>query len=222
VTEHPSFLRLDRFALGVADAEVSSHLEACAACRGHLGRLEQPVPVPAWARELGEKRRTPIWRRLLAPGLVAVAALGGLLLVALPRTQEEPWDGRKGAPSVGVYVEREGRVFLWDGQQQLQPGDRIALKVAPEGFTRVTVAALDHGAAVELYAGAVEASGESTLARSFRLDAEPGDETLLVLFSRAPLPPKELEAAFAQPPRSRARWGVKLRLPKSAGRSGAP
>lgn len=218
MSPHPSFLQLDRLALGAADPQVAAHVASCDSCRAHLGRLEQPVPLPAWVREAAETPRRPRWLRLFAPGLGLVAAAAAVLLVVQSRAVGPAYDGTKGAPTVGIYIERAGQVSLWNGVQPLRPGDRIELKVAPDGYRHLTVAGLDHQSPVQLYQGTVAPTGETTLPRSFRLDDSPGDEQLLVLFSDAPVTGAELREVFAHPPRSKSRWAVLLVLPKMAGR----
>ncbi|MFP2924478.1 hypothetical protein ACLESO_04535 [Pyxidicoccus sp. 3LG] len=54
---HPSFLELDRAALGLRSPSLEQHLQACSECVAYLGRVTQAEPVPAWARALGTDTR---------------------------------------------------------------------------------------------------------------------------------------------------------------------
>jgi hypothetical protein len=46
MVSHPSYLQLDRLALGEGSPEVAAHAEACSVCGAHLGRLLLPVAMP--------------------------------------------------------------------------------------------------------------------------------------------------------------------------------
>jgi hypothetical protein len=220
MSAHPSYLELDLAVLGAADAATAAHVETCERCRAHLGRAQQPLPLPEWARALGQERRSrwPSWVR--APklvGLFALAATAAFLVIARPRPAGREELGAKGSPSVAVYVKRGAGVSLWDGRAQLSPGDSVQLKVAPEEFRRIAVASLEAGALTELYAGPLAVRQTSLLPQSWTLDARPGREVLLLVFSQAPLSSAELQAALVQLPRTRERWATLLELPKNGG-----
>ena len=217
MSEHPSLLQLDRAAVGAGDQATVDHLQACARCLAYVGRIQQPLPVPAWVRELGASRRGATGKdRWLHrwPFLGAVALLGaaGLFLWKIPSGIDQ-WDaGAKGMPSVAVYVRRDGAVSLWDGVAPLQAGDAVQLKVAVEGYSRVTVAAVQDGTLTQLYAA--PASGEGLLPRSWTVDDAPGPEILLVAFSRAPLTEAGQKEALATLPRTREIWATRLQFAK--------
>ena len=204
---HPSFLQLDRIVLGIADPESASHLRACEECRAHVGRSGMPVPIPAGTRERAMRsvRLTRLRRWLL--GVLAVAAVVIVGLIFRPEAITA-----KGNPSVAVYVKHGTRVSLWDGQARLSPGDGLQLKVAAAGFTRVTVASVAPASIVELYAGEVSARGETTLPRSWTVDANPGPEVMLIVFSRAPLSPSEIRTARDDLPRTARLWATRVEL----------
>jgi hypothetical protein len=189
---HPSFLQLDRFALGLPEP----HIADCAECRAHVERCRAAVQVPA------PPKAYP-WRWLLA---LPVAALLAVVIVR----QNGDSIAAKGAPSVAVYVKHAAAVSLWDGQARVAAGDALQLKVAPSGFPRVTVASVEPAGMVELFAGQISPRGETTLPRSWTIDGAPGPEVLLVIFSRAPLSSPDLRAARDDLPRTRQMWATRM------------
>ena len=62
----------------------------------------------------------------------------------------------------------------------------------------------------ELYAGEVSARGETTLPRSWTVDANPGPEVMLIVFSRAPLSPSEMRTARDHLPRTARLWATRV------------
>ncbi len=218
--EHPSFLELDRYWLhrqAGADAHPGAHIvrhvESCAVCRDYLCELDrhQHGPVPAWVRSL--QPATKPWRWRWRPAL-AIAALAGALAAAAFVLQ--PGDGDRGqartrayvaaksAPSMGLYVKRQHRVFLWNGSAPFYRGDHIMLKVIPEGYTYLTVFAPTTDASantgvtsdagdgarhrlVALYQGEVAPAGATTLPEAWRLDGASARETLIVVLSHGPV-----------------------------------
>jgi hypothetical protein len=206
MTAHPSFLRLDKLALGLEDKECSAHLASCDQCRAHQGRLEQPVAVPRSVRELAAKQR-PLWPRLvfLAGAVAAVA------LVVGPRGTREMVTS-KGNPSVAVYVKRGERVSLWDGQQPLRAGDSVQLKVQPAGFSLVTVGSVEGSDVREIYRAKAAGDSAVLLGQAFTLDGAAADEQLLIVFSRDPV---DLRAAREKLPRDGRLWTTLLNLTDS-------
>ena len=219
MSEHPSMLQLDALSLGAGEASVVAHVQGCARCAAHVGRVQQELPVPAWVRELktqphGAHDSSWLFRSSLIAALALFVA-GGVLVRVKHRDPAQSDRGVKGMPSVAVYIKRDGVVSLWDGQAPVQPGDALQLKVAPGGYSRVTVAALQDGTLTELYADS--AAGEALLPRSWTIDDEAGPEVLLVAFSRSPLTKAGQEAALATLPRTREIWATRLQLAKKGG-----
>jgi hypothetical protein len=221
VSAHPSMLQLDAMSLGRGDENTAAHVHGCARCAAHVARVQQALPVPAWLRELdpSQRRRPRRWSWLYRFSLVAAVVLiafgGGVLLRAKPWNTDRFDRGAKGTPSIAVYIKRHGAVSLWDGQAPVQAGDAVQLKVAAEGYSRVTVSALQEGTLTQLYAG--PAAGEGLLPRSWTVDEAPGPEVLLVAFSRSPLTKAGQEAALATLPRTREIWATRLQLVKKGG-----
>jgi hypothetical protein len=163
-------------------------------------------------RALAQQRRWwwPSWIRL--PQLAAVCAVVALGAIVLPRVFRGEGLAVKGSPSVAVYVKHGAAVSLWDGRALLSPGDGLQLKVAPAGFSRVTVASVGAARIFELYAGEIDPRSETTLPRSWTLDAEPGPEVMLIVFSRAPLSLADLRTARDDLPRTRQLWSTRVEL----------
>ena len=210
MTAHPSFLQLDRLLLGSDDPETAAHLKECDDCRTHVGRCEMPAPVPSGTRERATRSVLLIRLRRWLLGVSGAALVTMLIGMAVRRAPIPDLVTAKGSPSVAVYVKHGDAVSLWDGSAPLSPGDGVQLKVAASGFSRVTVASLAASRVVELYAGDLEARGETTLPRSWTLDAEPGPEVMLIVFSRFPLSSSELQTVRDGLPRTPRLWSTRV------------
>src|SRR5262245_46113149 len=88
--EHPSFLVLDRLAVGASvPSHVRAHFETCTDCREHLQQVRQEWSVPEWAQEL---EREKSWPRSVRPWgwigrLVGLGAAAAVLLLAVRGTE---------------------------------------------------------------------------------------------------------------------------------------
>lgn len=206
---HPSYLELDRLALGETNDALQRHLADCPQCSAHLAQVREELPRPAWLATLDDPPRP---RRLFpalrwAGGLALAGAAAAAAFVVLPLPAEDPpaYVARKGAPSVAIYVHRDGRTALWDGTSSLLPGDRIRLKVAPEGHRWLAVTALSpDGARTPLYEEWIEGDDDHLLPQSWRLDAAPGAERLHVALDDEKVDPTS------------ATWTTTIEIPKEA------
>jgi hypothetical protein len=223
---HPSYLELDRHALGAAAAQTTAHVAGCERCRLYVESVPNAGELPAWLaaapsprrarhdRLARARNRAPRPRRwaLAVGGLAAAAAL--LFAVLRPVPRDDAYDGVKGTPSVGVYVLRAGRVGLWDGTP-LVAGDRIRLEVTPEQFRRVSVFSLDRDERPRgLYTGVVNPHARSMLPKAWQLDAAPGPEQLAIFFSDMEISAPAAEVLLeAHDPRQI--WLLRLSLPKT-------
>lgn len=199
---HPSYLALDRAALGQAPSEVTDHLASCQECQSYVAALAEPPPTSAMApiragiaRALQERQKNLRYRWLGAASAILAAACV-LLLVARtkPPFPEQPapppYVGAKGFSSVWIYVKHGGATKLWDGKQAVVGGDRLRIKVDPAGYRRVEVYSIKNIDAPELlYSGRVAPTQSVTLPDAWEIDREPGAERLMVVFSNEPVKP---------------------------------
>jgi hypothetical protein len=194
-TSHPSYLALDRLSLGEPSAEVQAHVDGCEACRSHVEALAAPAPASGFVqiqrRALREQR---LQKRLWWGAIPVAAAACGLLFLTMrpqPALPEAPvYVGAKGFLSVWIYVKHGSSTALWDGKKQLFVGDRLRLKVDPGRFRRVEAYSVkDPQAPALLYTGQVAPGQSATLPDAWEVDAEPGDERLVVVFSNEPVQP---------------------------------
>lgn len=187
---HPSYLQLDRAALGDPSQELRAHLTDCSECRAYLEGLSDPPPESGLLelrRKVEQSRRAKLrkWWALVP----AAAAAVGLLFVGLNggsrrAVGEQPYIGAKGFASVWIYVKHGTRTQLWDGKRALFVGDQLRLKVDPGQFQRLEVYSTSNLAAPErLYAGEVSPGQSVTLPDAWELDDEPGPERLAVVLS---------------------------------------
>ena len=209
---HPSYLELDRFALGVPTQETTAaHVAACAACQSHLASLAYVAPASGLtlAAGAGEAASLPSNQASVAHGKAtsvepcprplsgrrrftwaatgfALAATVGLAWLG-NQGEVARYDTAKGAPSTAVHVKHQERVTLWDGSP-LAAGDSVRIEVAPEEFEYVAVFSLeDDDRLVELYAGRVKTHASTLLPKAWKLDDTAEPERLAVFLSHARL-----------------------------------
>lgn len=202
---HPSFLALDRLALGGGVPEDRQHADGCAQCGAYLARLEAPAPVPDAVRALARPR----WARWAVGGL-ATAVATSLAVAAVVAQQPAEEVRRKGSPVASVFIRRGEAVMRWDGVAAVRAGDALRLEVQPEGFARLMVLE----GATPLFDGAVEAPRHA-LPLSWRVDDAPAAVELRLVFSRAPLTADQALDEWARGTRSAETWVTTLRLPRA-------
>jgi len=196
---HPSYLALDRAALTRPGPELESHLQSCEQCRAYLEALAATPSVRDRAAlqlrlERSHRTRSRWWWG--APPL-AVAA-GALLFAGLrpqPSLPTNPsYVGVKGFPSVWIYVKHGSTTALWNGKAALFVGDQLRLKIDPGQYRRLEVYSVKRPQAPELlYSGNIAPARTMTLPDAWEVDAEPGDERLLVVLSNEPVKPAVAE-----------------------------
>lgn len=199
-TRHPSYLALDRASLGEPSAEVAQHLQECAECRAYVEGVAEPAPASGFVRvrqQLDAARRARLRAGFVLLPVLAAAA-GVLLFVKLqPQpvlptgpVEEQAYVGNKGFTSVWIYVKHGSSSELWDGKRALFAGDRLRLKLDPGRYRRVQVYSVkDPSEPSLLYASDVKPQESFTLPDAWEVDADPGAEQLLVVFSNAPIEP---------------------------------
>ena len=152
-SSHPSFLELDRHALGVGRPDTPAHVASCETCRARLGQADPAPSVPAWALRLDARPRARFaWAssprlRPLGWGVTAFAcALVLWIATGHLRTRAtgigadtDTYVGTKGGPDIWLYVKRGERVELWNGSDPVHPGDLLRLKVQPDRYRHVSV-----------------------------------------------------------------------------------
>jgi len=222
-TSHPSFLELDRIVLGATPSEqVREHLASCPRCSAHVENARRADAVPAWAKGLeGRARPTATRRWLWAGGFASAAAAAAIVLLAVRTPTREDGAGpttAKGSASVAVHIKRGNRVALWDGHSKVMPEDALRLEVRPDGQRYVAVFAerASGGSThyLPLYAAPLPDSEEATvLPKAWKVDAEPGPETIVIVMSNAPVTEEKLRQGTQQLVREGA-WVRRLTLEK--------
>jgi hypothetical protein len=233
---HPSALALDRHALGIAPPDVAAHVAGCEDCRARVGDVpSRPLEVPGWARGLGPRRvgwlASWSWRgRGLAIGLAAFACIA---VVWKTRTRQGDRDedggyvggylATKGAPEVRLFVKHGERVALWDPSVHVVAGDLLRLEIQPDRYAHVSLfeATRSPGAYERLYDAVIAAGRPTALPSSWRVDAEPGDETLVVVLGPGSVAPDEVARLLASGDGGR-HWTRRLVVAKSAANGGSP
>lgn len=175
--DHPSYLELDRGALG-SDVATRTHLLACERCRRHVERLAHCETPPAWVRQLSSRR--PARRVWWGVGFAVAAAV--IALVVFSRESSPAFTTVKGGPAVVLHIKRGDAVFAWDGAGVVMPGDHLRLQIAASEYVRVTVRGADNAA---LYDGPIPAGGALELPVAWEVDAQPGPEILAVVLTDA-------------------------------------
>ena len=229
VAGHPSFLELDRHALGAGRADTAAHVASCEACRVHLQAVEAPAEVPAWTARLEARapRRFgwPAALRVRTAGLaVAAFACAFVLWLAVghvgPRaTAVDPYVGTKGGPELWLYVKRGDRVEIWNGVDPVRPGDLLRLKVQPDRYPHISVFGRDKApnGYAKLYDAPVPDDRAAALPFAWKVDGQLGDETLLIVLGPGAVTADEAASFLAHGDGGR-HWVRRLVLAKT----GAP
>jgi hypothetical protein len=200
---HASSFELDvYFASGgdEGDSATARHVAECARCRAYLEGLEAlhalPPPTPA---------RAP--RRYWIPAVATLALAAAVaLFVSRERSRDEElsYVGAKGSPAAQILIRSAGQVRVWDGASPVRSGDALAVHLACEEFSYVTVAT---DAVARPWEGPC-GSAPSTLPFTLLVDDQPGREHFNVVLSRARLTDEGLRAAIVGETRSRNVWTI--------------
>lgn len=223
-SQHPSFLALDRHALGVASPEVAAHVASCATCQARLPATATAPALPAWARQLPPRRRAwfvwPVRTKPRAFGFAVVAVACAALVWVTARRPD--YIGTKGGAELWLYVKRGDSVALWNGTEPVVPGDLLRLKIQPDRFKHVTVFAVSKpatataGAYSRLYDSAIAGGEPTALPFSLKVDAQPGDETLLVVLGATAVAPDQVDSVVAgDGGKQSSHWSRRLVLSKA-------
>jgi hypothetical protein len=193
---------------GDREGATARHVAECARCRAYLEGLEalSALPPPARTR-----------RRLWIPAVATLALAAGIALFVSrerSRTEELNYVGTKGSPAAQILIRSAGQVRVWDGASPVRPGDALAVHVACEEFSYVTVA-------TESVARPWEgpcATTPSTLPFTLVVDDQPGREHFNVVLSRARLTDEGLRAAIVGETRGRNVWTISFDFVKEGSR----
>lgn len=206
----PSDFSLDDLELrgGTAPPEVTAHVAACARCRARgaarVARQEEfraEMAPAVWRAIEARVSARPWWRRPWAvPALVtaSVAAVALVLFDVSPGIDGAgPYVATKGAPSVEIICRRGPETVSLLNGASLSPGDELRFRpsASPPGARYVVIGSVDGSGHFAPFYPA-RADGESVplpapgaaLPGGNRIDAAPGPERLVVLWSAAPVP----------------------------------
>jgi hypothetical protein len=132
IGEPISWLRLERFALGTADAAIASHVAACPACRHCLDQIRgDAVALPPLAVPAPPARRA--WRRWLVPAFAAAAAAVLAIVLWPPPAPDRATAARvaiKGVGEVRLELVRERAGEIRFDATAYAPGDRWKVVVS--------------------------------------------------------------------------------------------
>jgi len=186
MSEHRySTFELDLYWIERADPELAAHLAECEQCGDYLAHLDGVD-----ARPLALPRRRRWWQL----GLVAAFVVAMICIVVWPRSKP-PYVASKGAPSVQILVRRDGRVHVWDGTSPLRERDSIALQVACETMSRVTVFVRERDRWTQAFAGACVSE---VLPFTLVVDDQPGSERIAIMFGQPIVPVLTQQFVFAK------------------------
>jgi hypothetical protein len=159
---------------------------------------------------------------------VAALACVAVVWTARPRPVADdagasaPYLGRKGAPALQLFVKRGARVAPWDPAVPVAAGDLLRLEVQPDRFTHVSVfeATRPAGSYERLYDAAIAPGKATALPSAWRVDAQPGDETLVVVLGSDPVAPAEVPRLLSAT--DGRHWTRRLVVAKAADQGGSP
>ena len=197
----------------VEDA-VRDHVETCAECSAYVRELRTPAALPDWLPSVENAEAEPravrpdrssdgharpsrsgprgprrALRAMITVSAVAAASVAGFglgpaVLNSLNAVSGPEYSTVRGEPSVGLYIKRGARVWLWDGQATIRPHDQLRLKVVPEGYRHVTVFTPNNIARLKMiYSARIDPRQPHLLPRAWRVDDSGSDERLVVVLA---------------------------------------
>jgi hypothetical protein len=218
IESHPSLLDLDRHLMGalqdLGGEEVNAHIDGCVACQHRL-QAERALGeqyltwLPREQDLLRRARSAPparAPRRLTVIGLSAAVA-AALVLVVTWRAHWAPDGGPhdriKGGSLMEVVVQRDQATAPFEGQP-LQQGDVLAFRYSSQR-RYLLMATLEARGKVQVFyppdgaqSAPIAAGAKIKLKRGLQLDAYPGPERIVALFSDLPLRAEVVERALLE------------------------
>jgi hypothetical protein len=198
------------------ERELGEHLASCEACRAYLARLDALGSARPPLGALGPSRgwQATGWRWLLPAAATLSLAAGVALVMARETPKRGEYVASKGTPAVQLVVRRGDTTAVWDGRAPLRPRDVLAVRVACEGLSQVTLAVPANGGWTKLADAPCPADPSVPLPLTLVVDETPGEERLAVVVSRTPLDGARLEAAVRETTRKADMWTVRFELSK--------
>jgi len=196
-------------ATGSHEPAVAEHLATCASCRGYLAALG--------ALDATRPRFSPPTRRWpLVAGLLAMAAAAALYLSARPGDGAGDYVGVKGMPSVQLLVRHDAETAVWSGAP-IHPGDALAFRIACEGMSSVSVAALDGPRWTRVKDAACPGQPSAVLPFTLLVDSQGESEHFAVVVSARALDDAALRDASESTRRTAGVWTFRFDVPKTGG-----
>ncbi len=209
-------LDLERYVCGELDSEQSAavrqHCDTCKECSSYVAMLQDEReefltnhPFASFSRAHAPVVRLPWYRGFslgtLRPAIVAVGAVILVTITVVPVVNRGNRTSRdlvrfKGAPPLSFVYQRDGQTFPGTLSGKYREGDRIQITCSPSDYPFVSLLSIDSRGTVSFYQPDTRSayctvpaeSGKPLLfPGSIELDATPGAELVIALFSREEL-----------------------------------
>jgi hypothetical protein len=201
----PSDFSLDDLEIhgGGASPELAAHVAGCDRCRtrgaARVARQEEfraEMSPAVWRAIERRVSGRPWWRRSWVVPALALAAVAPVVVV-LGTGDQVAYVGTKGAPSVDIICRRGAETASLAAGAPVAPGDELRFRplASPPDARYLMIGSVDGSGRFAPFYPA-RADGESVplpppgapLPGGIRIDATPGPERLVVLWSVAPVP----------------------------------
>jgi len=192
------------------DPDLEAHLAACERCRGYLDHLRSID-----ARTLALPAARASRRRWFVPAFAFAVALAAGVVLWFHASPAPTYVASKGAPAIQVLVRRDGATHLWDPEFKIRDRDVLALRVACEAMTRVTVLVADRGDWKQTFEGACQ---DDVLPFTLVVDDDPGDDRIAIVLGRAPLDQASARLAADSQTKNADVWALTFVLTKESHR----
>lgn len=209
-------LDLEQYVVGELDSEQSAavrqHCDTCKECSSYVAMLQEEReeflvkhPFASFSRAHAPVVRLPWYRGFslgtLRPAIVAVGAVMLVTIAIVPvvnRGNRTPKDQVrfKGAPPLSFVYQRDGKTSPGVLSGKYREGDRIQVTCSPSHYPYVSLLSIDSRGTVSFYQPDTRSEFCTVPAEpgkpllfpgSIELDATPGAELVIALFSREEL-----------------------------------